>query len=245
MQNLIINSVTRISLSCQIKLPLAPPYFCIVMDTIKHQGMRKNLINALRNKELYEESVLDAMNLVPRHLFIDSSAFLEFAYQDAAFPIGAGQTISHPSTVAWQTSLLNVKKGERVLEIGTGCGFQTAVLCELKVKVYTIERQRELYMKTKRLLPEMGYRAHLYYGDGYKGIPQWAPYDKVIVTCGAPKIPEDLLAQLVVGGVMVVPVGEGTQTMMLIEKRGEDEYDIQECGDFSFVPMLPDRDGLL
>lgn len=215
--------------------------FVLVKDTIRHQGMRKNLIKTLKEKNIYDEKVLEAMNRVPRHFFIDGSAFLEFAYKDAAFPIGAGQTISHPSTVAWQSTLLHIKKGDRVLEIGTGCGFQTAVLCELKAKVYSIERQRELYLKSKRMLPEMGYRAKLYYGDGYKGLPQWAPFDKVLVTCGAPEIPENILVQLAVGGEMVVPVGDVKQTMMYVHKIAENDYKIEECGDFSFVPMLPDR----
>lgn len=203
--------------------------------------MRKRLIQALTEKSIYAADVMDAMQKVPRHLFIDSSAFLEFAYKDAAFPIGAGQTISHPSTVALQTTLLHIKKGDKVLEIGTGCGYQTAVLCELKAKVFSIERQKELFNKTRTLLDDLGYRVKLKYGDGYKGIPQWAPYDKIIVTCGAPEIPQGLIEQLAIGGEMVVPVGNDNQVMKYIYKRGEGDIVIEECGDFSFVPMLPDR----
>jgi protein-L-isoaspartate(D-aspartate) O-methyltransferase len=212
-----------------------------VQDSNKHKGMRNRLISELRLKDLYADDVLDAMGRIPRHHFIDSSAFLEFAYQDTAFPIGAGQTISHPSTVAFQTTLLNIKKGDKVLEIGTGCGFQTAVLCELKAKVYSIERQRELYDKTKVFLEDKRYNARLFFGDGYKGLPKWAPFDKIIITCGAPEIPKAVLAQLSIGGEMVVPIGGESQTMVYVYKNGSDDFRIEKCGDFSFVPMLPNR----
>jgi protein-L-isoaspartate(D-aspartate) O-methyltransferase len=212
-----------------------------VKDTMRHQGMRNLLIEELRKKDIYSEEVLSAMAKVPRHVFIDSSAFLEFAYKDTAFPIGSDQTISHPSTVALQTTLLHIKKGDTVLEVGTGCGYQTAVLCEMKAKVFSIERQKDLFNKTSKLLPELGYRAKLKYGDGYKGIKQWAPYNKIVVTCGAPELPKELLTQLAVGGEMVVPVGIDKQIMHYIYKKGIDDYEIEECGDFSFVPMLPDR----
>ncbi len=211
-------------------------------DSMRHRGMRNRLIDQLQSKGVYDEAVLEAMRSIPRHLFIDSSAFLEFAYQDSAFPIGAGQTISHPSTVAFQTTLLHINKGDKVLEIGTGCGYQTAVLCEMKAKVYSIERQRELYNKTRILLPRLGYRAKLKYGDGYKGMPEWAPFDKIVVTCGAPEIPELLIDQLAPGGEMVVPVGTGEQVMKYVFKRLDGTVVEEECGDFSFVPMLPDRD---
>ena len=201
--------------------------------------MRNRLISELRLKDLYADDVLDAMSCIPRHHFIDSSAFLEFAYQDTAFPIGAGQTISHPSTVAFQTTLLNIKKGDKVLEIGTGCGFQTAVLCELKAKVYSIERQRELYDKTKVFLEEKRYNARLFFGDGYKGNKTYAPYDRILVTCGAPKLPIELLSQLKNGGVLVIPVGAGKeQKMIKLTKDFEGNVSEKDYGIFKFVPML-------
>ena len=181
------------------------------------------------------------INEIPRHLFLDN-AFVQFAYQDKPFPIGSGQTISQPYTVAFQTQLLELNPYEKVLEVGTGSGYQAAVLIGMEANVYTIERQKELFQKTKEFLPELGYNCNFYYGDGYKGLEQFAPFDKIIVTCGAPTIPEDLIQQLKVGGRMVAPIGEGdVQVMNLIEKISETETKITTHGKFSFVPMLNDK----
>lgn len=170
------------------------------------------------------------------------SSFEDHAYQDKAFPIAADQTISQPYTVAFQTELLEIKKGDKVLEVGTGSGYQTAVLCELGAKVYSIERQRELYKKTKTFLSKLGYRPkHLSFGDGYKGIPEYAPYEKIIVTAGAPEVPKDLLSQLKVGGRMVIPVGTEVQTMTLFIRKSAKEFDRKEFGAFRFVPLLEDK----
>ena len=207
-------------------------------DNFRHQGLRLKLVEVLREKGIKDEKVLMAISKIPRHLFIDK-AFLEFAYQDKAFPIGAGQTISHPYTVAYQTELLDLKAREKVLEVGTGSGYQTAVLLELKAQVFSIERQKELYRKTKDFLPKLGYQTMFFYGDGYKGLEKFAPFDKIIVTAGAPFIPEDLLSQLKVGGRMVIPVGGAdTQKMVLITKMFENDIEQKVLGDFSFVPLL-------
>ena len=207
-------------------------------DNFRHQGLRLKLVEVLREKGIKDEKVLNAISKIPRHLFIDK-AFLKFAYQDKAFPIGAGQTISHPYTVAYQTVLLNLKAHEKVLEVGTGSGYQTAVLLELKAQVFSIERQKELYRKTKDFLPKLGYQPMFFYGDGYKGLEKFAPFDKIIVTAGAPYIPEDLLSQLKVGGRMVIPVGvTDTQKMVLINKTSENNIEQKILGDFSFVPLL-------
>lgn len=210
-------------------------------DTYRHKGLRKKLIETLRQQGIRDERVLEAMDRVPRHYFL-SSAFLEFAYENRAFSIGAGQTISHPSTVARQTELLQLERGDKVLEIGTGSGYQTCVLCEMGAKVWSIERQKELYDQTTPLIAELGYRPKLYFGDGYKGKPAFAPFDKILVTCGAPFVPQDLLGQISIGGRMVIPVGEGsTQIMLEINRVAENEYTRQEHGNFKFVPMLADR----
>lgn len=212
-----------------------------IKDTYRHKGLRKNLVDEIRKKGITDEKVLKAIEAVPRHLFMDN-AFLEFAYRDQAFPIGAGQTISQPYTVAFQTQLLDVKKNEKILEVGTGSGYQASVLVELGAKVYTIERQKLLFDKTRQLLPELGYNPKMFYGDGYKGIPVFAPYDKVLVTAGAPYIPEALIEQLKIGGRLVIPVGENDiQTMVLIIKTGEKEYSKEECGSFKFVPLLNEK----
>lgn len=216
-------------------------------DEYLYQGKRKRLVEQLKEKGITNKDVLNAILKIPRHLFFDQSterpALLDHAYSDKALKIGAGQTISHPFTVAFQTEKLNLGKGDKVLEIGTGCGYQTAVLLELGAKVFSIERQRELYDKTKVFLPLLGYRgAKLVYGDGYKGMPQFAPFDKIIVTAAAPYIPEDLLAQLKVGGILVIPLGEGEeQVMNVIVKKSGTEFDKQAFGKFKFVPMLQNK----
>lgn len=216
-------------------------------DDYLFQGKRKRLVEQLKEKGITDQAVLNAILKVPRHVFFDQSterpALLDHAYSDKALKIGAGQTISHPFTVAFQTEKLNIVKGEKVLEIGTGCGYQTAVLLEMGAKVYSIERQKELYDKTKLFLPMLGYKAtKLVYGDGYKGLPQFAPFDKIIVTAAAPYIPEDLLAQLVIGGILIIPLGEGEeQVMNVIVKKSGTEFAKQAFGKFKFVPMLQNK----
>ncbi|WP_183478067.1 protein-L-isoaspartate(D-aspartate) O-methyltransferase [Mesonia hippocampi] len=210
-------------------------------DTFRHRGKRNQLVELLKAKGIKQERVLEAIGAIPRHLFMDSS-FEDHAYQDKAFPIAAGQTISQPFTVAFQTSLLQVNPEDKILEIGTGSGYQTAVLCYLKAKVYSIERQRELYKKTKRFLQEIGYRPkYLNFGDGYKGLASYAPYDKIIVTAGAPFVPKPLLAQLKIGGRLVIPVGEEQQIMTLYVRTGEKSFEKHEYGEFRFVPLLENK----
>lgn len=210
-------------------------------DSFVHQGMRKRLVETLRRKGIENELVLAAIGKVPRHLFMDSG-FLQHAYTDKAFPIAADQTISQPYTVARQTELLNVKEGDVVLEIGTGSGYQAAVLLELGVQLYTIERQNELFKKAQRFLPKLGYRPKkAIFGDGYIGNKEDAPYDGIIVTAGAPFIPKPLLSQLRIGGKLVIPVGDELQTMTVIERISAKEFEKNEFGDFRFVPMLEDK----
>ncbi len=200
--------------------------------------MRKQLVEELAQKGIKDKAVLAALIAVPRHLFLDA-VFTEQAYSNMAFQIGAGQTISHPYTVAFQTELLELSKGDKVLEIGTGSGFQTSILCELGAKVFSIERQRELFLKANQIVPKLGYIAKLKYGDGYLGWPSFAPFDKIIVTCGAPYIPENLVDQLKPGGRMVIPIGEGKdQEMLLILKNEAGKIEQKKLGVFSFVPML-------
>ncbi len=211
-------------------------------DNFKHQGMRKKLLDGIKSKGISDEAVLSAMMRVPRHFFFDQ-AFLNQAYSDHAFQIGAGQTISQPYTVAYQTSLLDIKKGDKILEIGTGSGYQTCILLEMGAKVFTIERQKELFDIAQKKLPLMGYVPKMFYGDGYKGIPAYAPYDKILVTCGAPFIPEELINQLKTGGRMVIPVGRGdVQIMTLIRKISDTEIEKEELKEFRFVPMLENRE---
>ena len=210
-------------------------------DEYKHKGLRRQMLQELREMGIEDESVLAAMDQVPRHFFL-ASAFEQFAYQNTAFQIGAGQTISKPHTVARQTELLQLEHGANVLEIGTGSGYQCAVLCAMGYKVYSIERQRLLFDKAGTLLKSMGFKPDLFYGDGYKGKAVFGPYDGIIVTCGAPEIPEALLLQLAVGGRLVIPVGEGdTQRMFTFERTGEKAFSRQEHGEFAFVPMLASR----
>jgi protein-L-isoaspartate(D-aspartate) O-methyltransferase len=214
-------------------------------DTYRHLGMRKKLVAELRAKGIRDEKVLSAIGNIPRHLFIEESqftAFVEKAYSDIAFPIGQGQTISHPYTVAFQTERLELSRGETVLEIGTGCGYQTAVLFELGVRIFSIERVKALHDRSKLLLSKLGYRARFFYGDGYKGLPMYAPFDKVIVTAAAPQVPKDLLNQLKINGKMIIPVGEGNQQIMnLFIRKSEGEFERRELGSFRFVPMLNDK----
>jgi len=207
-------------------------------DTSKHQGLRNQLASVLQQKGITDENVLNAVRKIPRHLFIDSS-FEDHAYQDKAFPIAAEQTISQPYTVAFQSQSLKVKSGDKILEIGTGSGYQTAVLLELNAEVYTIERQHELFKKTSLFLPKLGYKAKKFiFDDGYQGLKEKAPFDKIIVTAGAPFVPKPLLSQLKVGGMLLIPVGEKTQIMTLFIRKSPKEFEKHELGDFAFVPML-------
>lgn len=209
-------------------------------DNYRHKGLRKKLVEIVRNKGIKDEAVLEAINNIPRHQFLDSS-FLNFAYQDQAFPIGSGQTISQPYTVAFQTELLEIKKGDKVLEVGTGSGYQACVLAEMGAKVFTIERQKKLFDKTKKFLEELRYRnIKTFYGDGYKGLPTFGPFDKAIVTAGAPFVPNDLLLQLKNGGILVIPVDveDDIQEMVSIKRISESEFEKKEHGRFRFVPML-------
>ncbi|TYA71579.1 protein-L-isoaspartate(D-aspartate) O-methyltransferase [Seonamhaeicola marinus] len=210
-------------------------------DTFKHQGLRQQLVKTIKAKGIVDEKVLNAIGSIPRHLFMDSS-FLDHAYQDKAFPIAADQTISQPYTVAYQTELLKVKTGDKILEIGTGSGYQCAVLCEVGAKVYSIERQQELFKKTSKFLPKLGYRPKkLIFGDGYKGLPDEAPFDGIIVTAGAPFVPKPLLSQLKIGGRLVIPVGDDVQVMNLFIRKGQKEFEQHELGEFRFVPLLEDK----
>ena len=210
-------------------------------DTFKHKGLRQQLVKVIKTKGIKDENVLKAIGEVPRHLFMDSG-FLDHAYQDKAFPIAADQTISQPYTVAFQSELLQVKKGDKILEIGTGSGYQTAVLCQLGAKVYSIERQLELFKKASLFLPKLGYRAKkLIFGDGYKGLQEEAPFDSIIVTAGAPFVPKPLLNQLKIGGRLVIPVGETIQIMTLFIRTEEREFEQHEFGEFRFVPLLEDK----
>ena len=210
-------------------------------DTFKHKGLRKQLVATLIAKGIKNPAVLDAIDSIPRHLFMDSS-FLDHAYQDKAFPIAASQTISQPYTVAFQSELLEVKSGDKILEIGTGSGYQTAVLCLLGAQVYSIERQLELFKKTSQFLPKIGYVAkRLIFGDGYKGLKEEAPFDSIIVTAGAPFVPKPLLSQLKIGGRLVIPVGDKDQIMTLYIRKGPKEFEKHELGNFKFVPLLENK----
>lgn len=208
-----------------------------MQDSFKDKGQRQLLVETLKKKNIKDERVLAAIGKIPRHLFM-LKGLEHYAYVDKAFRINAGQTISQPFTVAYQTELLELKKGEKVLEVGTGSGYQTAVLLEMGVKVFTIERQRELHLISSRFLPSLGYNPQFFYGDGYKGKPTYGPFHKILVTAGAPFIPEDLIKQLRPGGIMVVPVGEQKQVMKKITKQLNGELLMEDCGEFAFVPLL-------
>lgn len=207
-------------------------------DTYRHKGLRRKLAQTVKNKGIRDERIIRAIEKVPRHYFFDQ-AFLEHAYQDKAFPIGQGQTISQPYTVAFQTQLLEIEEGDKVLEIGTGSGYQACILLELGADVFTIEYIRTLYQTAKAFLPKMGYRPHFFHGDGTKGLPSFAPYDKIIVTAAAPEIPQPLLDQLKIGGILVIPVGDDMlQKMMRIIKLDENKYKEESHDFFSFVPLV-------
>jgi protein-L-isoaspartate(D-aspartate) O-methyltransferase len=209
-----------------------------MIDSYKYKGLRKKLMDDIALKGIKDAAVLDAMLKIPRHFFM-AKGFEERAYQDNAFPIAAGQTISQPYTVAFQSSLLEVRKDEKVLEVGTGSGYQAAVLMELGVKLFTIERMKELYLSAQVLLKKLGYYPYCYFGDGYAGLPSYAPYDKILITAGAPEIPEELLKQLKPGGYMVAPIGPlHSQDMLRIIKLSDNQYKTENHGKFIFVPML-------
>ncbi len=213
------------------------------MDTYRHKGLRKKLVETLRIKGIKDELVLKAIENVPRHLFMDSS-FIEFAYKDSAFPIAAGQTISQPYTVAYQTELLCIKPGEKVLEIGTGSGYQACVLCEMGAKVFSIERQKLLFDQTKKLLPTIGYNPKLFFGDGYAGQPAFAPFHKILITAAAPEIPTKLIEQLRTGGYLVIPHNSDKgdyQIMQRITKKADGSLEVEEFDKFCFVPMLQNK----
>jgi len=210
-----------------------------MIDNYKHQGLRNKLVESLRNSKITDERVLEAMRKVPRHFFMDSS-FLEFAYEDKAFPIGAGQTISQPYTVAFQTELLEVGKDQKILEIGTGSGYQACILLEMGAKVFTLERQINLYKKVKTFFEKYNYRARVFHRDGYEGLASFAPFDRILITAAVPQIPVSLKAQLKIGGILVAPMGKsGHQLMLKMRKISETEFTEDFHGGFVFVPMLP------
>lgn len=212
-----------------------------MVDSYRHKGMRKKLVNSIKRKGITSDKILDAINNIPRHLFLDSS-FLEYAYDDKPFPIGSGQTISQPYTVAFQTEILDVSKGHKVLEIGSGSGYQACVLEEIGAKVFSIERQRKLYLKTKEFIGKLGYKIKFFYGDGYKGVPAFGPYDRILITAAAPEIPDELLKQLKPGGKLVIPLGGGdVQTMIRLTKTSDNKIIREDFGAFRFVPLLKNK----
>ncbi len=213
----------------------------MINDSFKHKGLRKVLVEELAKKGITDTNVLEAIGQVPRHIFLDSSLD-NIAYQDKALPIGCNQTISQPYTVAFQTQLLELSPRDKVLEIGTGSAYQTSILCEMQARVFSIERHKPLYIRAKSVLSLMKYSAKCFFGDGYKGLPNYAPFDKIIITCGAKEIPNILLSQLKIGGYLVVPIGESVQTMYRIKKISDTEFLPEKYGNFKFVPMLEDRE---
>jgi len=213
----------------------------MIIDSYRHQGMRRRLVEELKKKGISDAKVLQAIEAVPRHLFMDN-AFLEYAYQDKAFPIDSGQTISQPYTVAFQTQLMLLEKGMRVLEIGTGSGYQTSVLNKMGVKVFSVERHKTLYIKALKLLSELELQVKLFYGDGFKGVPAYAPFDRILVTCGAREIPPALVEQLIPGGILVIPLGnENEQVMTTVLKKKDNSLEVVSFNKFKFVPMLSDK----
>jgi len=211
-----------------------------MIDSSKHQGQRKRLVDHLISRGIKSSSVIKSLLKVPRHLFIDSD-FESHAYLDKAFPIDSNQTISQPYTVAYQTSLLDLSETDKVLEIGTGSGYQTAILMEISKNVYTIERQHKLYRRTKKLLSQLNYHPNkIIYGDGYEGLVEMQPYDKILVTAGAEEIPKKLLIQLKVGGIMVIPVGKNVQEMIIVRRISQLKFEKENHGSFKFVPLLKD-----
>ncbi len=207
-------------------------------DDFKHQGKRQQMISLLEELGITDKSVLKAMGKIPRHLFIDS-VFNDFAYQNIAFPIKSDQTISQPFTVAYQSQLLSIKPNEKVLEIGTGSGYQTAILVAMQCNVYTIERRKTLFNSSKDLLFRLNFKPkYQVFGDGYQGLPTYAPFDKILVTAGSEYIPEELLKQLKIGGILVIPIGKETQIMTSFYRKDEKEYEKIEYGNYKFVPML-------
>lgn len=216
-------------------------YFRAMEDSYKHRGMRKTLVKTIIAKGISDQNVIAAIGKVPRHYFFDN-ALIAHAYQDKAFPIGEGQTISQPFTVAFQSEKLNVKPGDKVLEVGTGSGYQACILLELGAKVYTIEYQKKLYERTRKFLPKMGYKPYFFSGDGSKGLPAKAPFDKIIVTAGAPSVPKSLIEQLKIGGTLIIPVGDNdSQKMLRVTKQGEKKIKKESFDYFSFVPLLGDE----
>lgn len=211
-----------------------------MIDSSKHQGQRKRLVDHLISRGIKSSSVIKSLLKVPRHLFIDSD-FESHAYLDKAFPIDSNQTISQPYTVAYQTSLLDLSETDKVLEIGTGSGYQTAILMEISKNVYTIERQHKLYRRTKKLLSQLNYHPNkIIYGDGYEGLVEMQPYDKILVTAGAEEIPKKLLIQLKIGGIMVIPVGKNVQEMIIVRRISQSKFEKENHGSFKFVPLLKD-----
>ncbi|MFA6128045.1 MAG: protein-L-isoaspartate(D-aspartate) O-methyltransferase [Bacteroidales bacterium] len=209
----------------------------MIEDSFMHKGLRRKLVDQVHSKGISDQRILDAMLKIPRHAFIDSS-FLKFAYQDQAFPIASGQTISQPYTVAFQTQLLDIQVHQKILEVGTGSGYQAAILAEMGARVYTIERIRKLYQTAQSIHRELGYPIKFFIGDGYQGLPSYAPFDRILVTAAAPCIPEALKLQLVTGGILVAPIGQrDCQIMTKCVRTGEDTFEISTHGSFSFVPM--------
>jgi len=214
-----------------------------MLDTYRTKGLRKKLVEILIQKGITDQNVLNAIGRVPRHVFLDP-AFQEWAYKDQAFPIDANQTISQPFTVAMQSSLLEVKKGDKILEIGTGSGYQAVILAEIGAKVYSIERQKTLFDQTSRKLVQMGYpQIRTLYGDGWKGAERFAPFDKIIITAAAGEVPHALLNQLKIGGLMIIPLGTDVQKMLRITKKGTNSFVKKEFGKYRFVPMLQGVNG--
>ncbi|RME96919.1 MAG: protein-L-isoaspartate(D-aspartate) O-methyltransferase [Bacteroidetes bacterium] len=208
-------------------------------DTYKHQGQRRKLVDALRRKGIQDEAVLAAIGRLPRHFFLEG-AFEQYAYQDKPFPIACEQTISQPYTVAFQTQLLQLEKRQKVLEIGTGSGYQAAILALLGARVFTIERHGPLHQQAQQVLRRLGLKGvRAYHRDGYKGLPELAPFDRILVTAGAPRVPEALVTQLKIGGILVIPVGEAQQRMLRIRRQSESDFITEDHGNFRFVPFLP------